>query len=81
MTASPLQHDGKADVRFSWRQILVVASLTLLCGAQSAAANVDKAASYQEMLALTQQLVVLKPQTAASPAAALEYEAAANRYL
>jgi uncharacterized repeat protein (TIGR01451 family) len=81
MTASPLQHDGKADVRFSWRQILVVASLTLLCGAQSAAANVDKAASYQEMLALTQQLVVLKPQTAASPTAALEYEAAANRYL
>ena len=81
MTASPLQHDGKADARFSWRQILVVASLTLLCGAQSAAANVDKAASYQEMLALTQQLVVLKPQTAASPTAALEYEAAANRYL
>ena len=81
MTASKVQCDGKAGVRYFWQQILVVASMTFLCGMQAAAAAVDKPASYQEMLALTQQLAVLKPQTATSPAAALEYETAANRYL
>ena len=81
MTASKLQRDGKAGVRFFWQQMLIVAFITVLGGMQSAAASVDKLASYEEMLALTSQLAALKPQIPASSAAALEYETAANRYL
>ncbi|MEO7936796.1 MAG: proprotein convertase P-domain-containing protein, partial [Dokdonella sp.] len=65
----------------TFAQALAIALLTLLCGMQSASADVDKGASYQEMLALTQQLAVLKPRAPGNPSAALQYETAANRYL
>lgn len=60
--------------------ILSALCLTLLCGANQASAQVDKAASYAELLGLTQQLATLKPQAASNAQAAADYVLGERRY-
>ncbi|MEO8460902.1 MAG: proprotein convertase P-domain-containing protein [Dokdonella sp.] len=59
---------------------MAVAVFTMIGGAGSASAAVDKAASYQQMLGLAQQMHILKPQVHNNAQAAVTYDNLENHY-